>query len=446
MSYKNPNLLNHYTKLRLSIVLLTFITLNQGFADNVEINSSNKTVDLLDNSPSKDSITEKEAVFEDSLNPIPFKLLNNSFLLNWYFDTTYQYSLNQQKIPTAEPAPKIAQQSFINHYLHLNWGLSVTEPQKSNSSSKFGYRYHQIWLSPHDRMQKYLKKATDLGGFAFRPDLMERIHQFFYSYQYQFSPLFTYNLHLSHEFRSGGTTLFNSKSRDYTKKWEGIHRHNKIIPSVGIFLGEYGTLLPYLYLKKQINYRDSEKTFRSYEMGKNFALSYGLRHRIQILENKIRLEHELFHFNYQFNNYLMDFSRIGVFSKAIYDFNSNLQLEVLGSFSSDRFIQQQLIVNSCNFPDGTGSTNEIVLCDRKDKNLFISFGGTYNFGKKHSVRGIYSKINSRSDSTEINDVGETQYIFSYRYNIDSFHRSGQFTDDTINSIYGKKAFTYDQPQ
>lgn len=378
--------------------------------------------------------------------PIPVRLDGYRFLFNTYFKADYIYDLYNQKSPTAEANPKLVNQSFINHYTNLYLGLNLFHETSQKSEVNLGYLYNQSWQSPHERFQKFTNSKNISKDFPFKVDLMRRIHSLYASY----SMIPLENTKVGGEIRydksTKGSKLIYQPAEDGTNFQLNDYSSLLLSPYFSYQTDDYGTFSLYLYLKRQLNESNEQNTFKTYDTTEGFDISWGINNRYASSTYNFELINEIYYYSYKFNNFINDFKRIGYYTKLNYFmFSKKLIPSLLISYSKDSFENKELIQNSCAFPDGSQSTLDTKKCNRTDTNLLISGELNYLFKKNHQVGINYSKINNSSNFSSINDRNEVQYKFSYGYRLGSSYRSSQMTDNIYNGIYGKKAYTYEQP-
>lgn len=400
-------------------------------------------------SAASDEATRGEGAQQPS--GIPFRFLGATYTFDSAATLGYLYRFDHERIPTAEAAPRILDQKFITHVLHLDLALAVTNRPWADGQFSVGYRYQQDWHSNHKDLSAYLDDPFNFDAFPFRTKLLESDHQLFGWYRHQLTPSLFVNLYGAYRVRHEGALQLALQERKTKPENAPRLRSLKWLPSLFIATTSYGTFLPYLYFTKQQNYADTGLSFETYSLAGTPRLSLGLRHMIPLpvsSERPWRLQTELYRHSYTFNAFYHDYDRLGLVARVdgpLPWLSTMLPLEVGGllSYSQDSFRHNQIVVNSCRFPDGSASSEITVSCSRKDRNIYGDFWLQYHAAPKHAWSFRYSNIDSQSNLGPHHSFSEFQYILSYKYNFDRFHGSQSFSDTQLDRIYGKKAYTYD---
>lgn len=394
--------------------------------------------------------TTPKAVESKTSSGLDFRFLGASYHFDWAAAAYYLYRFDHERIPTAEAQPRILDQKFITHILHLDLGAAVTNRPWADGQMSIGFRTQQDWHTTHREMTDYLADISSVDAFPFATKLLESDHQAFGWYRHRLTASTFFNLYGAYRVRHEGALRLELQERRTKSENSPRFRSVKWLPSLFVSTQAYGTFMPYLYLVRQQNYGEDALSFETYATKSSssrspFSLSFGLRHLIP-LGSQIRsqLLTELYRHSYRFNAFYHDYDRLG----AVLRLDSRLPFYSLAaggilSYSVDDFRHKQVVVNSCSFPDGSASSSQTVACKRQDRNIYLSFWAKYYASPSHVWSFRYSNIDSQSNLGRHHDFNEFQYVVGYNYNFDRFYGRQNFSDTQLDRIYGKKAYTYD---
>src|SRR5690606_6620775 len=172
------------------------------------------------------------------------------------------------------------------------------------------------WLTEYSRIEEYLEEPTDIQYFPFRGDLLERRHQFYGDYRRSFANIFYAGAYARYEFARIGSSFYPGPEDPDLKQVLKISDTQVLIPWIGVSMTPTMRTLAYLYIRKELNEDSPEHSNKTFELGfgtdEDPVFSLGLSHNMELPEEKIELNLELFRYSFVYNDYWLDYDRIGL--------------------------------------------------------------------------------------------------------------------------------------
>jgi Tfp pilus assembly protein PilF len=363
----------------------------------------------------------------------------------WFFQLGFDYVTGVYADPAPEEERGIRNEEYGSQDLLLNTGIGVGPVRVKDTVSWIGYNYKQKWITNKDRLDTYVSDPGDFAYFPFRPDLLQRSHQFYGDYRKTLPFNFFVGLFGQQDFTRIGSQLFpgpddvESENRNLS-----VSRTSLLIPQIGLnYLGNYQTLF-YLYLRKELDEEAPEFSNRTYNIfgGGQPEMSYGISHRMGFPRANLDVNFELFKYEFIYNDNWLDYSRLGFLTGAEFEFISNVKLNGLFGYYEDLYQISPLKQNSCGFTKGSsgdGAAKEPKRCPREDTGTILQIGMYWNYSQFDRISAKYTLVDNSNVDEEVFNKSESTYLIMLTMAFPSSDRVLRFIER-----FGDVAFTKDQ--
>jgi hypothetical protein len=336
----------------------------------------------------------------------------------WYFQLGFEAREGLQADPAPDQKSGIKNQEFGEQELVINTGIGVGPIRSKNATTYVGYNYKQNWITNFDRIQVYMDDPGDFSYFPFRPDLLERRHQFFADFGLNLPKQTFIGIYGEQEFKRIGSELFKGPD-DFEggSKVQNVSRTVTLIPRAGInYLQNFQTLV-FIFMRKELNEEAPEFSNKTYSLfNKETVLSYGLSHRMGFDEIGLNINLDIFRFDFIYNDQWLDYTRTGFIFAMEYEFISNFKVGVSGTYYSDLYQVAPLKQNSCTFTQASGNNaaaTEPQRCQRVDTGTIYSAGLQWNYSTFQNFSLKYIMSENKNPDQAVYNRTEATYYFMY---------------------------------
>ena len=252
---------------------------------------------------------------------------------------------------------------LTNHFnqvfgLLSNFGIGIGPLRSDFFSFWAAYTYMQKWLTNTGRVKLFLQDMKDIKYFPFRFDLLERTHRLSSSLTFKLHPQINLGIYGHYAYRIMGSNQFSDPDGFTALKGTIPLSHSILmIPWIGISYLTYMRSFAYIYIEKTIDRSDSD--FSNVTFGRDgssildyFFVSGGGRQIFTLKEYGLSLELDVFYTHYLFNDYWLDFNRLGGAAKLKLDILATAYLTARVGYMVDQYSTEVIKLNSCK---ATGS-------------------------------------------------------------------------------------------
>lgn len=311
----------------------------------------------------------------------------------WFIQTGFMYLTSSFKDPTGlePPKPSLKDGGSEEFGLTANAGVGVGPWREGTKTASGGYLYRQTYYSNSSRLDQFFNDPFNIRYFPFRFDLLKRRHTLFGDFRGKMTDQFDAGVFGRYEISKIGSQYFSGQEEGDLHNSLSVSETTALIPWIGASFTEKSRTTAYMYLRKEINIESPDLSNKTYALlggSGSPAFSVGASHSQLLLDNQLTLSAEVFHYDFIFNDYWTDFSRLGAFTEADYRINSSFSLTALAGYYKDHYSLGRPRMNgSCNTDSAatdtatTTSTSPIiqpVLCKRDDSGLVAQGGLRWN--------------------------------------------------------------------
>jgi len=237
-------------------------------------------------------------------------------------------------------------------------------------------------------LQQFLDDPFNTRYFPFRFDLLKRRHTLFGDFRGKLTDRFDSGVFGRYEIAKIGSEFFSGEEEGDLRSSLNINDTSILIPWISSSFSEKSRTTAYMYLRKEINLETPDLSNKTYDLlggSGSPAFSVGASHSQSLMDNQLNLSAEIFHYDFIFNDYWMDFSRLGAFAEADFRINSSFSLNGLAGFYQDHYSLGRARLNGrCNTssvasPGSTTTTPAApTLCMRNDSGIVVQGGIRWN--------------------------------------------------------------------
>jgi tetratricopeptide (TPR) repeat protein len=362
----------------------------------------------------------------------------------WFLQGGTQYSDHSGYEPNIRGGPK--PKNFSTMALLANAGAGIGPHRQGDVTLFGGYTYRQEWHTEQERIARYFKKPTDLEYFPIQSDLLERRHQFYADFRRDLK-LFYFGIFSRYEMARIGSSLFPSPEDDDLRRVLRISDTTLLIPWIGTSYDNMRTLA-YLYMRKEINEDSPEHSNKTYELGLKGGdpvISLGVSHEMDYPDQQLSVSIEVFQYEFIYNDFWLDYKRIGGFLAAEHELVSKWFVSGLLGYYKDEYILPRVKTNSCTTtatgPDGTpaATTGELKQCPRQETGTLFQGAVYWNMNQFQRVSAQVQFVENKNPSqTEFNESKMT-VEFGLTMAFPSVKRVTRFVDRYADTAFTKEA-------
>jgi len=338
----------------------------------------------------------------------------------WFVQTGFMYLMSDYKDPTGySDGPALEAKSDNEYGLTANAGVGVGPWREGTRTASGGYLYRQTYYTTDTRLQQFLDDPFNTRYFPFRFDLLKRRHTLFGDFRGKLTDRFDGGVFGRYEIAKIGSEFFSGEEEGDLRSSLNINDTSILIPWISSSFSEKSRTTAYMYLRKEINLETPDLSNKTYDLlggSGSPAFSVGASHSQSLMDNQLNLSAEIFHYDFIFNDYWMDFSRLGAFAEADFRINSSFSLNGLAGFYQDHYSLGRARLNGrCNTssvasPGSTTTTPAApTLCMRNDSGIVVQGGIRWNI--KDDTQVSTSALYVANDNSTMQEFAFDQIKF-----------------------------------
>lgn len=365
----------------------------------------------------------------------------------WFARLGYLYNAGDTVQPdlTSKTGTKV--ENFSKHDLVVHLGLGLGPVIQNDLTSYFGYNYKQDWYSEDERLSGYLppEEFTDLFVYLpFRPDLLVRTHRLYGDFDYKLPYNFSVGTLVFQEYSFMGSTLVPGPEGDEVdQKSRYIGEANLLQPYVSYKYADRYEAKFMLYMYKEIIEDAEEFSNKTYNVlgGGDFVMSYALSNRFMIPSYKLNFNLELFQLEFIYNDYWLDFTRLGGVIGADYELEQGFIANLAVGYYDDTYQLAVLRQGECNFRSKEGAESEgpePTSCPHKDTGMVYQGGVSYDLSQFTRAMFSFTMIKNENPDLIIYEKNENIFKVSVTMAFPSFNKVSRFVDRYADFAFRKE--------
>lgn len=380
-----------------------------------------------------------------------FYRYNSYSLINWPHYWYIQLGANYVEKSGYAPSGinKIRASEEVQSSFIANMGIGAGPFKKGDSTAWAGYNYKQNWVTDEDRIKVYLDEPGDFSYQPFRPDLMERRHQFYGDFRQDLGYNFYLGVFGRLEFARIGSKYLPSPEDADLRRVLKISDTSLLIPWIGAtYYKDFRTVF-YLYMRKELNSDAPETSNKTYNLGVNGqekAFSFGLSNAFPFDEYNIEVGLDLFQYEFIYNDRWLDYTRRGFILSFDDEFYHNVHATLLFGTYEDKYQLDRIKVGGCDSePEGetTGPTKPIEKsklpenCPRHDSGTLYQLGLYWNMSQFYRLSASYSNVVNKNPEQRVYDESKSTILVMFTMAFPSVKRVLRFVDRFSDSAFTK---------
>ncbi len=337
-----------------------------------------------------------------------------------------------------------------------NAGIGIGPWREKDMTAFGGYTYRQRWLTDEDRISTFFDEPTDFEYFPLRGDFLERRHQFYGDFRRDaLNKMLYFGVFGRYELARIGSSFFPGPDAAELRKVLKISDTTLIIPWIGATYAENMRTLVYLYMRKELNDDSPEHSNKTYELGLkggNPVMSYGLSHEMDFPEQSLTLNIELFQYEFIYNDYWLDYKRLGGIVSAEIEVLSRWYVSGAFGYYQDTYVLPRLKQRACNAappqqptePTGFGMTQtegspQPTPCLRDDTGMLMQAGLYWNWTQFQRLSGFIQNVDNKNATQKEFQESQLTFNFAYTMAFPSVKRVSRAVDRYADSAFTKDA-------
>lgn len=362
----------------------------------------------------------------------------------WFFQTGYDYSMGSQNEPDLKQPTGVKEAAFTAHNLMVYGGIGLGPIYTNGATSWIGYNYKQDWITNDTRYQTFIKSSDDMTDyisyFPFRADLLERTHQLYGDLRYKITDSLYVGAFGQQEFKFIGSEYIpGPEGNKVDQNRAKVSETSLLIPWIGFNYYKNFYTLGYLYLRKVLSEDIPEHSNKTYSFSTTPVMSYGINHRMPFPQQKIEVVAEAFQYEFIYNDYLEDYTRMGLLLSIKYDHNPKISVHGLAGYYQDQYqipIPRQA---GCKFePVSTHSAREPEQCTRVDTGMIIQTGLSWNYAQFKRLAIKYTYVNNQNATQTEYERTEHNIVATYTMAFPNVDRVMRFVERASDIALTKK--------
>ncbi len=366
----------------------------------------------------------------------------------WFTNVGYTMTTKAGQEPTQDGGVKPVnseQQGIIAEV-----GLGAGPVQANEMTAWAGYNYRQLWLTDSDRLDVFLGDPGDLEYQPFRADYLIRRHQFYGDVRRKVGSDFYLGVFARMEFARTGSSFMPVPREDQDlQRVLKLSDTQVLVPWVGISYYDHFRTLFYFYFRKELNDETPEFSNKTYSLGGDGGgdgptLSYGITHSMDFPEYRLESEIELFQYELIFNDFWLDYTRLGGTASLTHEFLPKFFATGLIGMYEDKYQLPRLKMRpSCataSQPSETGSNQEITptKCYRSDSGMIMQAGIYWNYTQFYRVGAYYEYIKNENGVQKEFDEQKSTFKVLVTVAFPSVKRVSRFIEKSADSPFNKE--------
>jgi tetratricopeptide (TPR) repeat protein len=364
----------------------------------------------------------------------------------WQVQVGYDYGSTTGYEPAGTGT--IQQRVEVDAALVVNASIGVGPVRNKNATSYAGYTYKQNWYSEPDAFPLWLANGLSLDSFPLRGDMMERAHQFFGDVRRQVGDNLFLGAYARLEYSRTGSSFFPSPDDSNLKIVTPDVDTQLLIPWMGWTWSQTSRSMLSLYLRKELHNQSPEHSNKTFDITGSTgqpAMSFTLSHAVDFPSKKVETNFDLFQYEFIFNDYWLDYSRLGGLASVDYEIYKGIGAAALIGYYQDKYKLPHIKTGSCATSPSTDSpstTTELphVTCPRTDSGNMMQLTVYYN--KTPNLRFDFSYL-MVENSSNIKVYSESKS--SFRANV-TWAFPGTKRVSRMTERFADAAFTKDSDQ
>jgi Tfp pilus assembly protein PilF len=356
-----------------------------------------------------------------------------------------------------EPAPGggIKARNYQNMAGIANAGIGAGPWREGDMTAFGGYTYRQLWYTDQDRLDTWTDDMTDFEYFFLRGDLLERRHQFYADFRRDVAKLFYFGIFGRVEFARIGSSLAPSPDNKELRKVLKISDTQLLIPWIGASYADNMRTLFYLYMRKEINEDSPDHSNKTYDLGfkgEKPTFSLGISHEMTFPELSLEVGVELFHYEFIYNDYWLDYKRDGFFLSAEHEFVPRWNVSGVFGYYRDSYILDRIKLRPCgsgieNSQAGGGGGEDPAgalertphRCQRDDTGMLYQVGVYWNWTQFTRIAGQFQIVENKNPKEKEFEESKQAIQVTYTMAFPSVKRVSRFIDRYADTAFTKDA-------
>jgi hypothetical protein len=196
-----------------------------------------------------------------------------------------------------------------------------------------------------------------------------------------------------------------------------------------------------------LNALTDEYSNKSYSIfgGDELVMSYGITHNMEFPKNKLRVNIEAFQYEFIYNDFWLDYNRLGAIVAAEYEFYPKFFVRGLVGFYTDVYIRDRLKQKQCAFVESGeglssgGASDFPKTCQRTDTGQLMEVAGFWNYSQFHRLEGAIKSISNSNPSLKVFDKSKYTMEFRLTWAFPNAERVIRYVDRFADSAFTKEA-------
>ncbi len=363
----------------------------------------------------------------------------------WLFQIGSTYAELAGKEPKIDPnsgGTSLNNTLTVDQSIQATYGAGIGTYNWQGNLLTAGYFYKQIWHTNAERMEIYMDDPLDFEYFAFRPDLMERRHQFFVDFRRNITDAFYLGVYGRLEYARIGSSLFKTAEDSQVQKTLKLYDMSLLIPWVGLLVTKDLRLSAYYYLRKELN--DDEPAFsnKTYDFVNGEPLfSLGFTASFDVPHYQLHFTGEYFHYEFIYNDIFLDYTRDGFLFGAQYDLWNRIFFQLRYGMYNDVYFAENLRQTSCNATiQEFDNAEDPKRCRREDTGYLIEAEAFWNYTQFHRFGFKYVRTQNDSKTLQQHDSSRNSYLLTLTIAFPSVTRALRFTERFADAAFTKENY------
>jgi outer membrane protein assembly factor BamD (BamD/ComL family) len=338
---------------------------------------------------------------------------------------------------------KLEERSSSSYSLQTKSSIGVGPIRQKGATSFAGYTYKQDWLIQPETLTAFFTESFSLEAFPIRGDLMERTHQFFGDVRKQFSQSLFAGAYARIEFSKIGSSFFPSPDESSLKVVTPNKDTQLLIPWLGWSWNQNSRSMISMYFKKEIHNQSNEHSNKTYEINlvdQDPAFSFTISHAIDLDSNKLNLNADLFQYEFIYNDYWLDYSRLGLLLGANYTMFSGLGTNIIAGLYQDSYKLPHIQTGGCGSTPSTTSPSDDdarVSCRRKDSGQMLQVAVYYD--RSANLRFNFQALMVENKSPQkVFSSSKVSYLGGVRWSFPGTVRVSRMTERFADAAFTKE--------
>jgi len=297
-----------------------------------------------------------------------------------------------------------------NTQLIFRSSIGLGPIKQSSSTFLSGYTYNQSWVTTPERVDTFLNDPSDFAWQPFRPDLLERDHQFFLDLKSQLSKQFFSGLYASRNYSRVGSMIQGPEKAGVEENLP-MSDQTTVIPWIGANLDENWKIIAYWYFEKKLNLETPEFSYQTYSFNNsNIPVSIGIDTNVDFPSIKAHLKLQTFHFELFYNDPFLDYSRNGALLAFAHSLFPTFNLEISAGLYRDAYAEYSPRNQACNSTSESQATNATpTFCNRLDAGTMYTGEVSWNYTQFNRVYAGIQKISNQNSGQKVYQFEKISY-------------------------------------